>query len=117
MAKHNGFAGMGLGGGNMQQLLRQAQKAQQDMTRAQEEVGNREFEISVGGGAVKLVLNGNKEFKSITISPDCVDPDDVETLQDLVLAAVNEAVKTTNEAMETAISSATGGFDPGMFGM
>ena len=82
MAKHNGFPGFG--GGNMQQLMRQAQKAQQDVTKAQEEIGEKEFEISVGGGAVKLVVTGNKEFKSITISPDCVDTDDIETLQDLV---------------------------------
>lgn len=114
MARHTGFPGMG---GNMQQLMRQAQKAQQDVNQAQEEIGEKEFEISVGGGAIKLVLNGKKEFKSIQISPECVDPDDIETLQDLILAAVNEAVKTTDDAMAEALSKATGGLNLGMFGM
>lgn len=114
MAKHNGFPGMG---GNMQQLMRQAQKAQQDVARAQEEIGAKDFEVSVGGGAVKAVINGKKEFKSITISPECVDPDDIETLQDLVLAAVNEAVQTAEDAMNEALSKATGGLNLGMLGM
>lgn len=114
MAKHQGFPGMM--GGNMQQLMRQAQRAQENVQKAQEDVGNQIFDISVGGGAVKLSLTGNKEFKSITISPDCVDPDDVETLQDLVLAAVNEGIKTADDAMSDAISKATGGMNLGMLG-
>ena len=114
MAKHTGFPGMG---GNMQQLMRQAQKAQQDVEKAQEEIGQKIFEVSVGGGAVKITLNGRKEFKSIEISPDCVDPDDVETLQDLVIAAVNEAVKTADDAMAEALNKATGGLNLGMLGL
>ena len=114
MARHQGFPGMM--GGNMQQLMRQAQKAQENVQKAQEEIGEKVFEVSVGGGAVKIVLNGRKEFQSIAISPDCVDPDDIETLQDLVLAAVNEAVKTTDDAMAEAMNKATGGINLGMFG-
>ena len=67
------------------------------------------FEASVGGGAVKVVVNGNKEFKSIEISPAAVDPDDVEMLQDLILSAVNEAVRLANETMEKEMSKVTGG--------
>lgn len=114
MAKHQGFPGMM--GGNMQQLMRQAQKAQESVQKVQEEIGAKDFEISVGGGAVKLVLNGKKEFKSIEISPDCVDPDDIETLQDLVLAAVNEGVKKVDDEMSAAMSAATGGLDLGLLG-
>lgn len=106
MGKFNGF---NAGGGNMQQLMRQAQKMQQDVARVQEQVGNTEFESSVGGGAVKVVITGNKEFKSITISPEAVDPDDIEMLQDLILTAVNEAIRTAEEKMETEVSKVTGG--------
>lgn len=115
MARHGGFPGMGAG--NIQQLMKQAQRAQQDVTRAQEEVSAMEFEASVGGGAVKAIVTGAKEFKSITISPDCVDPEDVETLQDLVLAAVKEAIKMADDAMTEAINKATGGINLGMLGL
>ena len=87
----------------------QAQRMQQEVARVQEEVGNTDFEASVGGGAVKVVVNGNKEFKSIEISPAAVDPDDVEMLQDLILSAVNEAVRLANETMEKEMSKVTGG--------
>ena len=113
MAKqHMGFPGMG---GNMQQLLRQAQKAQQDVERIQAEMGEKEFEVSVGGGAVKAVVTGGKVFKSITIDPSCVDPEDVESLQDLVLAAVNESLDTAEKAMNEALGKVTNGLNiPGM---
>lgn len=110
MARNGGF---NLGGGNMQQLMRQAQKMQQDVARVQEEIGNTEFECSVGGGAVKVTITGKKEFKSISISPECVDPDDVGMLEDLVLAAVNEAVRTAEETMEKELSKVTGGMGAG----
>lgn len=106
MAKFNGWNN---GGGNMQNLMRQAQKMQQEVQRVQEEVGNTEFESSVGGGAVKVVITGKKEFKSIEISPECVDPDDIEMLQDLILSAVNQAVRTAEETMEKEIAKVTGG--------
>ena len=88
MAK-GGFPGMG--GTNMQQLMKQAQKMQQDMQRMQQELQTREFTATVGGGAVRATAYGSKVIKSIEIDPACVDPDDVEMLQDLVLSAVNEA--------------------------
>ena len=106
MGKFNGF---NTGASNMQGLMRQAQRMQQEVARVQEEVGNTDFEASVDGGAVKVVVNGNKEFKSIEISPAAVDPDDVEMLQDLILSAVNEAVRLANETMEKEMSKVTGG--------
>ena len=84
-----GFPNMG--GANMQQLMRQAQKMQQDMQRAQEELQAREFSATAGGGMVTAVVNGAKQLTKLTISPDCVDPDDVEMLEDLIMAAVNDA--------------------------
>ena len=85
-----GFPGMG---GNMQQLARQAQKLQQQMMKVQEEVEAREFTASAGGGAVSVTVNGKKEVLSLAIKHEAVDPDDVEMLQDMVLAAVNEALR------------------------
>ena len=105
-----GFPGMG---GNMQQLMKQAQKMQQDVARVQEEIGNREFTASVGGGVVKATVYGRKEFKCIEISPDCVDPDDVEMLQDLVLSAVNEAMRLADETMAAEMNKVTGGMNLG----
>ena len=106
MAKGFGMPGMG---GNMQQMMLKAQRMQQEVQRVQEEVGNTDFETSVGGGAVKVVINGKKEFKSIEISPAAVDPDDIEMLQDLILSAVNEAVRTAEETMEKEVGKVTGG--------
>ena len=102
-----------MGGGNMQQLMRQAQKMQADVQRVQEQVGNAELEYSAGGGAVKVVIYGRKELKSIEIQPECVDPDDVEMLQDLILAAVNGAIKLAEETMEREMGKVTGGLNIG----
>ena len=102
-----------MGGGNMQQLMRQAQKMQADVQRVQEEIGNSELEYSAGGGAVKVVVYGRKELKSIEIQPECVDPDDVEMLQDLILAAVNGAIKLAEETMEREMGKVTGGLNIG----
>ena len=106
MGKFNGF---NTGASNMQGLMRQAQRMQQEVARVQEEVGNTDFEASVGGGAVKVVVNGNKEFKSIEISPAAVDPDDVEMLEDLIMAAVNEALRKVEESSADEMSKLTGG--------
>ena len=103
-----GFPGMG-GGANMQQLMQRAQRMQQDIQRAQEELAQREFSATVGGGMVTATVLGGKELVSIAISPDCVDPDDVETLQDLVLSAVNEALRNANETIEAEMAKLTGG--------
>lgn len=83
------------GGGNMNNLLKQAQKLQADMEKTQEELGNKILEASSGGGAVKVTATGKKEIKSVTINPDVLD--DVDMLQDLVLTAVNEALRKADE--------------------
>ena len=113
MAK-NQFGGYGgFGGGNMQQLMRQAQKLQEQMTKAQEDLDTREYTAQAGGGMVNVVVTGKRELKSIEIKPECVDPDDVEMLQDLVLAAVNEALRSGEQAREAEM----GKLSPGMGGM
>ena len=110
-----GFPGM-MGGGNMQQLARQAQKLQQQMTKVQEELESREYEASAGGGMVTVKVSGKKEVLGIEIKPEAVDPDDVEMLQDMVLAAVNEALRTAGETMEREMGKLTGGLNmPGLF--
>lgn len=110
MAK-GGFPGMG--GMNMQQMMKQAQKMQQDMARVQEELGSREFTAQAGGGAVKVTAYGTKEIKAIEIDPGCVDSDDVEMLQDLILAAVNSALKLADETVSDEMGKFTGGLNLG----
>ena len=107
MAK-GGFPGMG---GNMQQMMMRAQRMQQDIQRVQEEVGNKELEYSAGGGAVKVVIYGRKEIKSVEIQPECVDPEDVEMLQDLIVAAVNGAIALAEETMNAEMAKVTGGMN------
>ena len=105
-----------MGGNNMQQLARQAQKLQQQMTKMQEELEQREYEASAGGGMVNVKVNGKKELVSLEIKPEAVDPDDVEMLQDMVIAAVNEAMRTANDTMEREMGKLTGGLNmPGLF--
>ena len=100
------------GGGDMQQMLRQAQKMQEkmqeDMARVQEELKVKMVEASAGGGAVTVVASGEKLIKSITINPEAVDPDDVEMLQDLVLVAVNEALRQAEELASREMEKVTG---------
>ena len=105
-----------MGGVNMQQLARQAQKLQQQMTKKQEEIEAREFEATAGGDMATAKVNGKKELLSLTIKPEAVDPDDVEMLQDLVVAAVNEALRAAGDAMEQELGKMTGGLSmPGLF--
>jgi len=112
MAK-GGFPGMG---GNMNNMIRQAQKMQQQMLKLQEEIEKKTVEASAGGGAVTVVATGKKELVEIKISPEVVDPDDVEMLQDLILAAVNEAIRKADEMAAFEMSKITGGINiPGMF--
>jgi len=101
-----------MGGGNMQQLMKQAQKMQQDVARVQQEISEREFTASVGGGVVTAVVVDNA-VKSITIDPSCVDPEDVEMLQDLVMSAVNEALGNAKQTMESEMNRVTGGMNLG----
>jgi DNA-binding YbaB/EbfC family protein len=104
------------GGGNMQQLLRQAQQMQQNVARVQQELEEKEVSASSGGGMVTAVVTGKKQLKSIEIKPEAVDPSDVEMLQDLVLAAVNEALGKADELAASEMAKATGGMGmPGLF--
>ena len=115
MAKR-GFGGMG-GGMNMQAMIKQAQKMQQDMLKAQEEIAQMETEATAGGGAVKVVVTGTNTVKSLEIKPEVVDPDDIAMLQDLVVAAVNEAFRLAQEKSENSMKAVTGGMGGGMPGL
>ena len=107
---------MGMGGGNMNNMIKQAQKMQQNMMKMQEEMEQSEFEATSGGGAVAVKMSGKKELTSVTIKPEAVDPDDVEMLEDLILTAVNDALKKVDEASSAKMSSLTGGLNiPGLF--
>ena len=106
----------GMGGGNMQSMIRQAQKMQEEMLKTQEELGEKTVEASVGGGVVSVVANGKKELVSVNIKPEAVDPDDVEMLQDLIVSAVNEAMRKADEMAANSMSRITGGMNiPGLF--
>ena len=108
--------GMGRGPGNMQSMLRQAQKMQEDMAKLQEELDAREYTARSGGGAVTAVVDGKHRLKTLEIQPEVVDPEDTEMLADLVIAAVNEAVRQAAETCEAEMSKVTGGMNlPGMF--
>jgi len=116
MAK-GGFPGMGGGMGNMGNLMKQAQKMQKDMAKVQEDLEAKIVEVTAGGGAIVVVANGKKEIKEIKIKPEVVDPDDVEMLQDLILAAVNEALRKADEVANSEMGKVTGGLGgmPGLF--
>ena len=108
--------GMGGGAGNMQAMLRQAQKMQEDMAALQEDLDAREYEVKAGGGVVAVKINGKKEVLSIDIKPEIVDPDDVETLSDILVAAVNEAIKRVESTNAAEMEKVTGSMSmPGMF--
>ncbi|MGI6701042.1 MAG: YbaB/EbfC family nucleoid-associated protein [Christensenellales bacterium] len=98
MGKFGGFGGFG--GGNMQQLMKQAQKMQQDMAKAQEELKNSTVEAEAGGGMVKVVMSGDRRVNEIKIKKEAVDPDDIEMLEDLIIAALNEASGKVDELSE-----------------
>lgn len=100
----------------MGKMMKQVQKIQADMMRLQEELGERTVEATVGGGVVTAVANGRQELLSIQIKPEAIDPDDVEMLQDLVLTAVNEALRQAREMVAEEMSKLTGGINiPGIF--
>ena len=109
MAK--GFNSRGMGGGNMNNMIRQAQKMQQDMLKAQEELEAKTYEAAAGGGMVTAVVTGKKELTSVAIDPEAVDPEDVEMLQDLIVAAVNEALRKANDDAASQMSKLTGGLN------
>ena len=112
MAKGFNSRGMGgMGGGNMNNMIRQAQKMQQDMLKAQEELEAKTYEAGAGGGVVSATVSGKKQLVSVTIDPEAVDPDDVEMLQDLIVAAVNEALRKASDDASSQMSKLTGGLN------
>ncbi len=107
----------GFGGGpqDMNAMIRQAQKMQEKMTQKQEELAQQEYTATSGGGVVSVTVKGGKELTGVVIQPEAVDPDDVEMLQDLILAAVNEALRTADETSAREMDQITGGMNlPGM---
>lgn len=111
MAK-GGYRG-GMGGGMNMNMIKQAQKMQQDMLKMQEEMECKEYDATAGGGMVKAVVNGKHELLSLTINPEAVDPEDVEMLQDMVVAAVNEAMRKGEAEAAQNMSKLTGGLNLG----
>ncbi len=115
MAKGGFPRGMG-GGGNMNQMLKQAKKMQEQMMKMQEEMEEKVYEVASGGGAVKVKVSGKRELMEIKINPDVVDPDDVEMLEDLIMAAVNEGLRKADASSSDEFSKLTGGLNiPGLF--
>jgi len=111
---YGGRGGFGMGGGmNMQAMMKQAQKLQEQMKQAQEEIKTTEVEGSAGGGMVTATVNGKHELVGIEIKPEAVDPDDVEMLQDMVIAAVNEAMRAADAEAANNMSRLTGGLNLG----
>ncbi len=100
--------GGAMGGGNMQAMLKQAQKMQEDMAALQEELEQREYEVSAGGGMVTVKINGKRQIVNMEIKPEIVDPDDIETLSDVVVAAVNEALRRVEETANEEMAKLTG---------
>ena len=100
--------GMGGGPSNMQSMLKQAQKMQEEMAEKQAELEEREYDVAAGGGVINLKINGKKEILSVKIDPEVVDPDDVETLEDLIVAAVNEGIKKVEAVSAEEMGKITG---------
>ena len=113
MAKRGGFGGMGMPG-NMNNLMKQAQRMQRQMEENKKALDEAEFKATAGGGAVEVVVTGAHEFKSLKINPEAVDPDDVEMLEDMIVAAVNEALRKMDEEARASLSRFTGGLPGGM---
>ena len=114
MAKRGGFPGMG-GGMNMNAMINQAQKMQQQMAKAQEEIAEMEHTATVGSGVVSATVKGTNSLLSVKISPEAMDPDDVEMLEDLIVSAVNEALKQAENENAEIMKKMTGANMPGMF--
>ena len=108
--------GMGGGPQNMNAMIKQAQKMQEQMLKMQEEMETKTFTADAGGGAVSATVNGKKELQDIVLQEEVVDPDDIEMLQDLIVAAVNEAMRKAEKDSETQMGALTGGMNiPGLF--
>ena len=109
MAKGGYRGGMPMGGMNQMQMMKQAQKMQENLMKMQEELQAKTLEMTSGGGAVKVVITGKKEIQELKINPDVVDPDDVEMLEDMIVAAANEAFHQMEEASSAVMAELTGG--------
>ena len=108
--------GMGGGPQNMQAMIRQAQKMQEDMAAKQEELNAREYDVSAGGGVVNVKINGKREILAIDLKEEIVDPDDIETLSDILVAAINEAIKRVDDTNNDEMGKITGAMNmPGLF--
>ena len=113
MAKKGGFKGGGFGGGMNMNMLKQAQKMQDDLLKMQAEMEENTYSAQSGGGAVTAIVTGKRELSALVIEPDAVDPDDVEMLQDMIVAAVNEAMRKAETSMNDSMSKLTGGLNLG----
>ena len=117
MAKGGYRGGMHMGGMNQMQMMKQAQKMQQDLLKMQQEMEEKQYEATAGGGVITAVVSGKRELVRVTIDPEAVDPDDVEMLQDMVVAAVNEAMRKAEADSAQNMSKLTGGLNlGGLFG-
>ena len=116
MAKRGGYPG-GMMPGNMNNLMKQAQKMQKQMEETKAELAEKEYEATAGGGVVTVKINGQKEITDMTISEEVVDPDDIEMLQDLIIAAVNEAIRMQADDEKEQLGKITGGLGGGLGGM
>lgn len=113
MARRGGFPGGGMPG-NMNNLMKQAQRMQRQMEESQKELETAEFTAAAGGGAVEVTVTGKKEVTKVKIDPDAVDPEDVEMLEDVIMAAVNEALRKAEEASAASMAKLTGGLGGGL---
>jgi len=113
LAKKGGFRGGSPGGGMNANMIKQAQKMQEDLLKMQAEMEEKQYSAQSGGGAVTAVVTGKHELTELIIEPDAVDPDDVEMLQDLIVAAVNEAMREAETSMSDSMSRLTGGLNVG----
>lgn len=113
MAKRGGFPGGGMPG-NMSNLMKQAQRMQRQMEESAKELESKEFTAAAGGGAVEVTVTGKKEVSKVKLDPEAVDPDDVEMLEDLIMAATNEALRKADEASAANMAKLTGGFGGGL---
>ena len=113
MAKGGFRGGMPMGGMNQMQMMKQAQKMQQDLLKMQQEMEEKQYEATAGGGVITAVVSGKRELVRVTIDPEAVDPDDVEMLQDMVVAAVNEAMRKAEAEASQNMSRLTGGLNLG----
>ena len=113
MAKGGFRGGMPMGGMNQMQMMKQAQKMQQDLLKMQQEMEEKQYEATAGGGVITAVVSGKRELVRVTIDPEAVDPDDVEMLQDMVVAAANEALRKADAEQAASMSKLTGGLSLG----